>query len=126
MFQKVKTGVTATIAKVKQAYDVKLKELNELLFGKEKFSVRRDDKFEVFYSYGAEHYREMLFETPVDNISKAINECKQNGKNTFAEMCSEGNLAFIEKHFDKAKELTKERNIRLKRFMERQRTMGYS
>ncbi|MBR4322798.1 hypothetical protein [Treponema sp.] len=126
LFQKVKTGVTAAITKVKQAYDAKLKELNELLFGKEKFSVRRDDKVEVVYSYGAEHYREMLFETPVDNISKAISECKQNGKNTFAEMCSEGNLEFIEKHFDKAKELTKERNIRLERFMERQRTMGYS
>ena len=33
---------------------------------------------------------------------------------------------FEEFDFDKAKELTKERNIRLKRFMERQRTMGYS
>ena len=122
----VKTKVAGAIAKVKKAYDEKLKGMNERLFGKERFSVRRDGRIEVFYSYGAEQYREMFFETPVDNIAKAINECKQNGKKTFAEMCPEGNLSFIEKHFDKAKELTKERNLRLKRFMERQRTMGYS
>ena len=126
LYELVKTKVAGVIAKVKKAYDEKLKEMNERLFGKENFSVRRDGRIEVVYSYGAEQCSEMLFKTPVDNISKAISECKQNGKNTFAEMCPDGNLAFLEKYFDKAQELTRERNLRLERFMKRQRTLGYS
>ena len=63
----------------------------------------------------------MLRDTPVDNIQNAIDEAKKHGKNTFAEAANirENKFEFYECFFDKAKALTRERNLELEHKRER-------
>ncbi len=120
LYNKVKKGITAVIAKVKQAYDKKLNELNERLFGHKRF-YSSGNKIICEYNYGESDFADMLRDTPVDNIQKAINETKKLGKNTFAEAANinENQFEFYERHFDKAKALTRERNLELEHKRER-------
>ena len=114
-FGKVTNGVKAVIAKVKKSYDEKLKTLNDKLFGCKRF-YEKNSHIICEYSYGESDYADMLRNTPVSDIQKAIDETKQRGKNTFAEAASmDGGLAFYERYFEKAKTLTREREIELKR-----------
>ena len=120
LYNKVKKGITAVITKVKQAYDKKLDELNERLFGHKRFySEGRNIVCE--YNYGESDFADMLRDTPVDNIQKAIDETKKLGKKTFSEVANtkENKFEFYERYFDKAKTLTRERMLELERRRER-------
>ena len=122
LFQKVKAGVVAAIAKVKQAYDRKLSELYKSLFGYRRFYYS-DDNIVCEYSYGESDYADMLRDTPVSEIEKAISETKKKGKRTFADMAKDEGFSFYERYFTKAKTLAQERQIELERERERE---GYS
>ena len=114
-FCKLTNGVKTVIAKVKKSYDEKLKMLNDKLFGHKRF-YEKNGRIFCEYSYGESDYADMLRDTPVSDIQKAIDETKQRDKNTFAEAASmDGGLAFYERYFEKAKALTHEREIELKR-----------
>ncbi|MBQ8013870.1 MAG: hypothetical protein IJ257_05700 [Treponema sp.] len=123
LFQKVKAGVAVAIAKVKQAYDKKLSELHKRLFGHKRF-YHSGDTIVCEYSYGESDYADMLRDTPVSEIEKAISETKRKGKSTFAEAAAlDKGFFFYERYFTKAKTLAQERQIELERERERE---GYS
>ena len=118
-YQKIKTGVTAAITKVKKSYDEKIKQLKEKLFGHKKIYCK-GNKIICEYSYGESDYADMLRDTPVSDIEKAIEETRKKGKRTFAEAASqEEGFSFYERYFLKAKTLTEERQIELKKERER-------
>ena len=120
LYNKVKKGISAVITKVKQAYDKKMKELNERLFGHKRF-YPSGNKIICEYNYGESDFADMLRDTPIDNIQKAIDETKKLGKQTFAEAANtkENKFEFYERYFDKAKTLTRERMLELERRRER-------
>ena len=120
LYNKVKKGITAVITKVKQAYDKKLDELNERLFGHKRF-YSEGSNIVCEYNYGESDFADMLRDTPVDNIQKAIDETKKLGKHTFAEAANtkENKFEFYEHYFDKAKTLKRERILELERRRER-------
>ena len=118
-YQKIKNGVAAVITKVKKSYDEKIKQLKEKLFGHKKIYCK-GSKIICEYSYGESDYADMLRDTPVSDIEKAIEETRKKGKHTFAEAASqEEGFSFYERYFLKAKTLTEERQIELKKERER-------
>ena len=120
LYNKVKKGIATVITKVKQAYDKKLDELNERLFGHKRF-YSSGNKIVCEYNYGESDFADMLRDTPVDNIQKAIDETKKLGKKTFSEAANtkDNKFEFYERYFDKAKTLTRERTLELERRRER-------
>ncbi|MBP3709115.1 MAG: hypothetical protein J6I73_01715 [Treponema sp.] len=122
LFQKVKAGIVAAIAKVKQAYDKKLSELYKRLFG-HKRCYHSGDNIVCKYSYGESDYADMLCDTPVSEIEKAIAETKRKWRCAFSEMVKDEGLSFYERYFTKAKTLAQEWQIELNRERERE---GYS
>lgn len=121
LYNKIKTGISAVIVKVKEAYDKKINELNEKLFGHKRIFTAKDQII-CEYNFGEKDYADMLRDTPVDDIQKAIDETKKRGRNTFAEAAKDekNELDFYERHFEKAKTLRRERLLELER--ERQHT----
>ena len=118
LFSKVANGVKAVIAKVKQTYDKKLDALNKKLFGYKRIYSKGDSVI-CEYNYGEADYADMLRDTPVSEIEKAIAETRRKGKRTFAEAAAqEKGFAFYERYFEKAKTLTRERKIALEREQE--------
>lgn len=118
-YQKIKTGFTAAITKVKKSYDEKIKQLKEKLFGHKKMFCK-GNKIICEYSYGESDYADMLRDTPVSDIEKAIEDTRKKGKRTFAEAAAlEEGFSFYERYFSKAKTLTKEREIELRKERER-------
>lgn len=122
-FTKIKNGIKAVIAKVKQSYDKKLEELNKQLFGYKKIYTS-EDKSICEYNYGANDYTEMLVYTPVSEIEKAIAETRKKGKTTFAEAAETEKhpLQFYERYFTKAKTLLRERTIEIEKTRKHYRT----
>ena len=118
-YQKIKTGVAATISKVKESYDKKIRNLKERLFGHKKI-FHKGNKIVCEYSYGESDYADMLRDTPVSDIENAITETRRKGKQTFGEVAAlEEGFSFYERYFSKAKTLTKEREIELRKERER-------
>ena len=118
-YQKIKTGVAAAISKVKESYDKKIKDLKERLFGHKKI-FHKGNKIVCEYSYGESDYADMLRDTPVSDIEQAIADTRKKGKQTFAEAAAqEEGFSFYERYFSKAKTLTKEREIELRKERER-------
>lgn len=116
---KIIGGVKSVVANLKQTYESKVNELSEKLFGRKKFYTK-DDKIICEYSYGEHDYAEMLRDTPVADIQKAVDEAKRLGTNTFAEAAQAiGGAAFYERNFKKAKALTRERNLEMERMRSR-------
>ena len=118
--EKIKNGFKNVIIKMKNIYEEKISNLQERLFGKKRF-YEKGDKVFVEYFYGAEDYSKMLLDTPLNQIEQAIKECKQNKKNTFGEMNNSCDKNFLEKYFDRAKELSEERQRELEIYIERVR-----
>lgn len=118
-YQKIKTGVAAAISKVKESYDKKIKDLKERLFGHKKI-FHKGNKIVCVYSYGESDYADMLRDTPVSDIEQAIADTRKKGKQTFSEAAAqEEGFSFYERYFSKAKTLTKEREIELRKERER-------
>lgn len=120
LYQKVKKGIIGVIAKVKEAYDAKLNSLNERLFGHKRI-YKSGDNFICEFTFGESDYADMLRDTPIENIQKAIDETRIRGCKTFAEAAKKekNELQFYEHFFDKAKTLTRERLLELERFKTR-------
>ena len=120
LYKKIKKGIIGVIAKVKEAYDAKLNSMNEKLFG-HKHIYQSGDKFICEYNYGESDYADMLRDTPIENIQKAIDETRKRGCKTFAEAAKKEKheAQFYERFFDKAKALTRERLLELERFRNR-------
>lgn len=116
---RVISGVKSVVANLKQTYETKVNELSEKLFGHKKF-YSKGNKLICEYSYGEHDYADMLRDTPVTDIQKAVDEAKRLGTNTFAEAAlAIGGLAFYERNFEKAKTLTRERNLEMERMRSR-------
>ncbi|MBQ9238177.1 MAG: hypothetical protein IJ191_02525 [Treponema sp.] len=122
LFQKIKARIATAIAKVKQSYDKKLSELHKRLFGHKRFYYS-SGTIVCEYSYGESDYTDMLRDTPVSEIEKAIAETKRKWRCAFSEMVKDEGLSFYERYFTKAKTLAQERQIELNRERERE---GYS
>ena len=115
-FEKLRTtiinGISGFITNIKNSYETIISGLKEKLYGKKHF-YEKNKKYYCEYSYGAEDYKDMFFNTPVDVMKKAIEEVKVIGKNTFGELEHTEGKAFLERHFPKAKERVKEINSEL-------------
>ncbi len=115
-FEKLKTtiinGISGFITNIKKSYETIISGLKEKLYGKKHF-YEKNNIYYCDYSYGAEDYKEMLIDTPIDDILNAINETKKKGKRTFAEVANNEGLQFYERYFTKAKLLSHERQIEL-------------
>lgn len=115
LYKKVIDGMKSIVVKVKQTYDNAIEDLTKKLFGYTKF-YKKNGKLICEYSYGESDYADMLRDTPIADIQKAIDETKSRGKNTFAEAAQEtGGFAFYERNFEKAKILTRERKLEIAR-----------
>ena len=106
----ISDGVKGFIAGVKKSYD-------RILHGHKRYYEDRSGKSVCEYSFGTQDFTEMLMDTPIDDIQKAINECKMKNKSTFREASQEEGLSFFERHFKKAKEIKRE----IERTLERHR-----
>lgn len=109
----ISDGVNGFIAGVKKSYD-------RILNGHKRFYEDRSGKSVCEYSFGTKDFTEMLMDTPIDDIQKAINECRMKNKTTFREASQEEGLSFFERHFKRAKEIKREIERKL------ERTRGYS
>lgn len=110
-------GIKGFIANVKKNYD-------KFLHGHKRY-YDSQGKTICEYSFGCKDYTDMLLDTPLIDIKKAINECEMDGKSTFNEMLQDerkGGLKFFERHFKKAKEIKRE----IDRELELKRTRGRS
>ena len=97
----------------------KIKQLKEKLFGHKKIYCK-GNKIICEYSYGESDYADMLRDTPVSDIEQAIADTRKKGKQTFSEAAAlEDGFSFYERYFSKAKILTKEREIELRKERER-------
>lgn len=129
LFHKIKKGVTGVIAKVKKSYDEKLDKMNKTLFGFRRIitkfnKVKNNDEVLCEYLYGEKDFADMLRDTPVSEIEKAIAETRQKGKATFAQAAeTEKGYDFYDRYFTKAKELTCEREIAIERERNRNRSI---
>lgn len=121
LFRNVTNILKATITNVKKAYDNKINNLKEQLYGFKHFFTDKKGNACVEYCYGDNDLADMLIKTPVENFQNAINECKANGKDNFGEMIQTDGLNFLDKNFPKAQELTYERNLELEKYRERHR-----
>lgn len=109
LISKIKEGVKGFIAKVKKSYD---KELH----GHKRFFKNNKGENVCEYSFGAADYSEMLLDTPIEDVQKAIDECRKKNKKTFREnIDEESGLSFFERHFKKAKEIKKEIELTLEK-----------
>lgn len=106
----ISDGVKGFVAGVKKSYD-------KLLHGHKRYYENKNGKSVCEYSFGTQDFTEMLMDTPIDDIQKAINECKLKNKNTFREAQEEEGLSFFERHFKRAKEIKRE----IERTLERTR-----
>lgn len=128
LFQKIKKGVTGVIAKVKKSYDKKLDQMNKTLFGFRRIitkfnKAKNNDEVLCEYLYGEKDFADMLRDTPVSEIEKAIAETRQKGKATFAQAAeTEKGYDFYDRYFTKAKALTREREIAIEREKNRNRS----
>lgn len=105
-------GISGIITNIKKSFKTIISGLQEKLYGKKHF-YEKNNKYYCEYSYGAEDYKEMFLNTPVDVITKAIEETKLKGKNTFGELEFSEGKSFVERHFPIAKERVKEINREL-------------
>lgn len=106
----ISDGVKGFVAGIKKSYD-------KILHGHKRFYEDRTGKSVCEYSFGTQDFTEMLMDTPIDDIQKAINECKLKNKSTFREASQEEGLSFFERHFKRAKEIKRE----IERTLERHR-----
>lgn len=97
----ISDGVKGFVAGIKKSYD-------KILHGHKRFYEDRNGKSVCEYSFGTQDFTEMLMDTPIDDIQKAINECKLKNKSTFREASQEEGLSFFERHFKRAKEIKRE------------------
>ena len=80
----------------------------------------KGNKIVCEYSYGESDYADMLRDTPVSDIEQAIADTRKKGKQTFSEAAAlEEGFSFYERYFSKAKTLTEERQIELRKERER-------
>ena len=115
-FEKLKNsivnGISGLILHIKNSYETIISGLKEKLYGKKHF-YEKNNKYYCEYSYGAEDYKDMFLNTPVDVMRRAIDETKLKGKNTFGELEHLESKSFLERHFPKAKERITEINQKL-------------
>lgn len=115
LISRIKEGVKGFITKVKKSYD---KELH----GHKRFFENNRGESVCEYSFGASDYQEMLLNTPIEDVQKAIDECRKTNKKTFGENLNEqSGLSFFERHFRKAKEIKRE----IERSLERTRGQSW-
>lgn len=111
-FKNVGDGIKGFIANVKNTYET-------LLHGHKRYYENAKGENVCEYSFGTQDFTEMLLDTPITDIEKAITECKQNGKTTIKEMFEDksekGGYGFLERHFKKAKEIKREIELTLER-----------